>query len=125
MPLHRRIATVTLRVSDIQGALLAVSFPGSWHRTDVGLPADVEFVTAYYLPTTQRVIFTFRHDSFDEVPPGAPVPEFTAFAMSAIGFNSPASDADVACLNRLTAQQIEAAEELEDDTAIYVNGGES
>jgi len=47
-------------------------------RCTKGLPEGAELVSSGYNPQRGIVHLIFHHPSFDEVPPGAPIPEMMA-----------------------------------------------
>jgi hypothetical protein len=104
-PASRRLVNVYVHASIIEG-LFSPSRPGVWHRTDFGLPEGAICVNKWFEYHTDRMVFTFNHESFPEVPEGERTPEFRGIETHAFCFDSPASDRNITELNRLTRAQI-------------------
>jgi len=106
--MSRRFVTVRIDPSIIAD-LCSPSFPGTYIRTDYGLPEGAKLIGAGY--DCDRMVFflCFEHPSFPEVPNNEYAPLFDQIGTTAIQIPEKIDSATLAILERATSQQIAAA----------------
>jgi hypothetical protein len=95
--------------------------PGVWHRVDSGLPHDAKLAGHGYDSEREAFYFKFSHPKFPPIAECEKIPEFCSVDGTVFHFESPASEAAIADINRLTKKQI-AVHKVEDKQFYTLSG---